>query len=329
MPQKVGIVGAGLSAVVAARELVAAGCTVHLWEKSRGVGGRLAQRRAADGLHFDHGAQYFTVRDPAFATQVAAWRAAGVVEPWNEPIVTLRRGEVLGRSDHVERWVGVPSMNVLAKSLAEGLDVRLQTRVARIERTPAGWTLWGDDRQQLESYDVVIVSAPAPQTSDLLAAAAPDLAALVRRVEVAPCWALMAALDRPLGVDWAGAFVHDSPLAWIACNSRKPGRPLLPEAWVLHASAEWSRAHLEADVATIEPLLWQAWGDAVGRELPDLSYCTAHRWRYALPTEPLADRALWDATMQIGACGDWCGGPRVEGAYLSGRAVAERLLADR
>ncbi len=53
-----------------------------------------------------------------------------------------------------------------------------------------------------------------------------------------------------------------------------------------------------------------------------------HRWRYA---RPALDRmagppCLFDHDLGIGACGDWLVGARVEGAWLSGTAMAERLL---
>ena len=56
------------------------------------------------------------------------------------------------------------------------------------------------------------------------------------------------------------------------------------------------------------------------------SYSIAHRWRYALPAEPLAERCLFDAELQVAACGDWCAGPRVEGAFLSGASAAGRVM---
>ena len=61
----VAIIGAGISGLTAARMLTDAGIKVTVFEKSRGVGGRTANRRSEYGS-FDHGAQYFTVKDREF-----------------------------------------------------------------------------------------------------------------------------------------------------------------------------------------------------------------------------------------------------------------------
>jgi len=323
----IAVIGAGISGTAAARALQAAGARVVLWEKSRGAGGRSAERRALDELRFDHGAQYFTVRDPQFAAQVDRWRQVGAAAPWTGRIVVLQQGAVLDESSRVARWVGVPGMNALARNLAEGVELRRQARVARIDRAGNLWELRGEQGELLGSYDAVICSPPAPQTAELLGEIAPRLAERARAAVTAPCWAVMAALDRPLEAPWDGAFVHGNPLAWIARNSSKPGRPTQQETWVLHACPQWSREHLEADAATVETLLLEAWSEATGLRLPTLTHVAVHRWRFALPSEPLPERRLWDPQLQLGACGDWCGGPRVEGAFLSGLEIAGCLGA--
>jgi predicted NAD/FAD-dependent oxidoreductase len=67
---------------------------------------------------------------------------------------------------------------------------------------------------------------------------------------------------------------------------------------------------------------------ATGRQLGETPHCVAHRWMYAIPENPLERECLWDSEELLGACGDWCGGPRVEGAFLSGMAMAGSLLRD-
>ena len=115
-------------------------------------------------------------------------------------------------------------------------------------------------------------------------------------------------------------------LGWAARNTSKPGRPP-GEAWVLHARPEWSEAQLENEPGEVESLLLEAFGDALARPLPPPRFITAHRWRFALPDPPLGRPCLYDPEVGLGAAGDWCGGPRVEGAFLSGLALARQLLA--
>jgi predicted NAD/FAD-dependent oxidoreductase len=50
-----------------------------------------------------------------------------------------------------------------------------------------------------------------------------------------------------------------------------------------------------------------------------------HRWRYAL-SAGTGLGCLWNEKQQIGACGDWLVGPRVECAWVSGRLLAKRML---
>jgi renalase len=171
----------------------------------------------------------------------------------------------------------------------------------------------------------VIIAAPPPPAAELLRAA-PDLAARAASARIAPCWAVMVQFPTRLELDYDGAFVADSPLAWIARNAGKPDRDPRAETWILHAQADWSTTHLEDPAETVQAQPLNAFWNATGAPAVTPTFLAAHRWRYALPVEPLPDRALFDADLGIGACGDWCSGPRVEGAYLSGAALAGRVL---
>ena len=139
------------------------------------------------------------------------------------------------------------------------------------------------------------------------------------------CLALLLAFDQPLDLGFDGAFVDESELSWIAVDSSKPGR-LGGSSLVLHASPSWSDENFKADDQRLVDALCRAFTEATGVCLDMPVYSRLHRWRYALPVEPLVDQCLFDVDNGIGVCGDWCGGPRVEGAYLSGVALAKRLV---
>lgn len=322
---KIAVIGAGISGLICARTLADHGFPVTVFEKSRGVGGRMATRRANDGLRFDHGAQYFTARDERFRRYVESWIHDGIVERWRAQIAVLGNGTVKDYKTNTERLVAGPGMNAICKHLATDLDIRLQTRVAPLSQDGGQWHVAEADGSILGEFEGAVVSAPAGQTAELLKAI-PHLSSPASGTPMHECWAMMLAFPSSLQLEYGGAFVHESPLSWIACNSSKPGRNAEPETWVVHASPEWSHAHVNEPVESVTDLLTGEFWKATGLAPRQPHYRSAHRWLYALPPEPLADNCLFDADQMVVACGDWCAGSRVEGAFLSGLAAAGRML---
>jgi len=322
---KVAIIGAGISGLACARKLYDEGMQVTLFEKSRGLGGRMATRRIESEQQFDHGAQYFTVTDPQFETHVSDWLEEGVIALWNGRISKLTNGVVNATDPTTDRYVGVPGMNSVCHYLAAGIDIRLNRQIRPPESHGEQWHLSDEQGHAVGTFDIVLISAPAPQTTRLLASV-PDLQKLLETVQMNGCWAAMLSFEESLNLPFEGAFVEESLLSWIACDSCKPNRHPSMEAWVLHASQEWTSIHLEDDPADVLNAMlnafWQTTGAA--RQTPIVALC--HRWRYAIPLEPLKCQSRYDAIHRVGVCGDWCQTPRVEGAFLSGLHLAERVL---
>ncbi len=323
--QAVGVIGAGIAGLACAERLLRAGISVTVFEKSRGIGGRVATRRTDTGTTFDHGAQYFTVREAEFREQVQAWVAAGVAAAWQGRVVSLERGAVTELDDQPPRYVGVPTMNAIAKSLAAGVDVRTNVTVRALWDVHGRWQLEDSADARHGLYDVIVSTAPPPQSLALIGGLSRTLGQTLARVAMRPCWAVLLEMQESLPAAFDGAFVADSPLSWIARNSSKPGR-LPAECWVLHASPEWSQAHLEEPAEGVAAMLAREFWRVTGMPSQVAKQLTAHRWRYALPQEPLAERYLFDRERNLAACGDWCGGSRVEGAFMSGWSLAEACL---
>ena len=284
----------------------------------------MATRRTPEGTVFDHGAQYFTARDLRFSAMIEAWQQAGVAAPWLGRIVSLEGGG-MRESEPLTRYVGTPGMTAIAKHLASEQQVTLGARIVAPERRGALWRLADETGQEQGEFDLVLVAVPPEQAAPLVATSS-LLSREVTQVLMRPCWAVMATFNAPVNASFDGAFVHDSPLSWIARNNSKPERAPQPETWVLHASSDWSVANLERPAEEVAALLLAAARDACPGGLWEPSQAIAHRWRYALPQASLPGSAYFDAAAKLGICGDWCGGPRVEGAALSGLALAEEVL---
>lgn len=328
---RVAVIGAGIAGLIAARTLQDHGIETKVFEKSRGVGGRAATRSVqTDDLEtqFDHGAQYFTARDSRFARYVHSWNDDGLVRPWMGRIVEITgSGDIVDECTKPARFVGVPGMNAIGKHLASDLDVMLETQVSGLHRHENGrWQIKDQNDHSFGDFDNVIVNCPPVQAAALLRDHT-AMANTIDSIDMTPCWAVMLAADGIGDVGFDGGLVYDHPLAWIARNDNKPGRPSgESSAWVLHATAQWTRDNLSREGRDVATELVGLFGDLIGRREFAVRYSRAHRWMYAFCRQPLDAGCLWDAHANLGVCGDWCLGGNIESAFLSGQALAGTML---
>lgn len=317
---RVVVIGAGLSGLVAARELATAGADVTVLERGRSPGGRMATRRIGDAT-FDHGAQFFTVRTPAFEATVARWVERGLVGVWNHGF---------GESDGYPRYAAPRGMNVLAKDLANTIvedpagHIELETMAFAVRRTgDGGLRVIVDDGTERHA-DAVISTCPLPQTFSLLVDAGIDFDEQVFRTDYARTLTLLAVLDRqPVGLPAGGRQLEDPVLSFVGDNASKgvSGVPAL----TVHASDEWSAAHWDDGDDPILTALSEAASPWIGEA--KLVEMQLKRWRFATPLS-ISDDPCWIAPSgDIVAAGDAFAGPRVEGAHNSGLAAAHALLA--
>ncbi|MDH4051765.1 MAG: NAD(P)-binding protein [Rubrivivax sp.] len=334
VPQSIAVVGAGAAGAACALGLRAAGHRVTVFDKARGVGGRMATRRAqwteATGqvvtAEFDHGAPHFAARSPRFTAALARAEAAGVLARWQPRVHVDSPLSPAG-----ERFVPVPGMPALCRYWLADVPLRLQHTVTELRRGEEGWHLVDHDGRADGPFDQVVLAMPPQQAAALLAGHHDAWAQRLRALKMDPCWTLMAVTDE---VDWPWDATEPprGPLAWVARNDRQPGRtaPAGCAAWVAHATPAWSAAHLEETAAAVADEL----GSALQALLPRPSggtlrwhHAAAHRWRYAVPVSGRLD-PWWDASLGLGVCGDALGGGDVEGAWRSGDELADLIAIE-
>lgn len=317
----VAVIGAGIAGLTCARKLRDTGHNVAIFEQSGVPGGRAATRDEASG-QFDDGAQFFTARDPRFKSAISSWLRAGVVAEWRARIVRVTKDNVGESRERATRYLGYPVMGDLASYLARGFNVGYEQRVMRIEQVEAGWTLQLEDGSQTIPYPKVIVATPAPQAAELLACSA-ELGPRVAGIEMLPCWALMLQFEKAFDTRFDAAIVEDEPVAWLARESSKPGRKP-GERWIVHASNDWSKLNFDADPETVLVGLMKSFCELVEKRVTP-SFSKLVRWDHALASPDGGSPFLYDAEAGLGACGDWLLEGRVEGAFLSGLALASEL----
>ncbi|PYE44006.1 hypothetical protein DFI02_103159 [Rhizobium sp. PP-F2F-G20b] len=320
-PKRVAIIGAGMAGLTLARAL-AGHATVRIFEKSKGIGGRMATRRIED-ISFDHGAQYFTVRDPRFRDMLDAAAADGAVERWNRDIVLLPAAPQNDPRAKDARYVGKPGMNALPKWMARDCDITFNAEMSSISGTPGNWTVTtkaGEDGP----FDWIVATAPAPQSAALLPPAFAHHAAL-HTTGMNACFTLMMTLHPGAATPFAAARLDDPVINWISRNDTKPGRDDAP-CLVVNAGPEWSDRHVEAPLESLRAQMLEAVRRYIPLEAAEAESAVIKRWRYANVARPAGQPFLLDREQQLASCGDWCIAGRVEAAFQSASQLADALL---
>ena len=313
---RIAIIGAGLAGVTLGRAL-SPHATVTIYEKSRGVGGRMATRRA-EGFAFDHGAQYFTVRDARFSGVVAEARGAGVVGEWPQTGATDTTNE------EKRRFVGVPTMNAIPKFLARELSIETEAQASALRRVGGVWRIDFQNGASTEA-DWVVSTAPAPQTYALLPSEFAGTGKLKRTV-MQGCFTLMlGGDDLKLSAAPNSMRPESGSIGWIALNHHKPGRDRATSL-VIQSTNEWAEQNIENSAAEVSAALKREAAEVLGADIGGAAYSNLHRWRYAAASMPAGVDFLIDEKKQLAACGDWCLGARVECAFQSADRLAARLL---
>jgi predicted NAD/FAD-dependent oxidoreductase len=337
MTLNIAIIGAGIAGITAARTLAQAGHHVHVFEKSRGAGGRMSTRDSNFGT-FDHGAQYFTVRDPRFSLAIQAVPGTtDICRPWSANAVRVLDplGHVFeaARATKEAHFVAKPGMNALVRHWAQplGKAISYNTEVNRLERVAKGlWTVH-TEAKKFTGFDHVLLAIPAVQAENLLKASGKEAAnaqwlKAMDAVDVAPCWTMMVAFpnatqpDLHIGPQWNAARSIHHRIAWLTRESSKPGRSKV-ERWTVQASAAWSAEHITDTEARVTAKLLRAFAELTGiRAEP--AHAQVHRWLYAKTVKPLGKSYQYNPANGLGTCGDWHLGHRVEDAFVSGLELA-------
>jgi renalase len=314
-----------------ARKLQEAGRQVVVFDKSRGLGGRLATRRLSD-THADHGVCYLQPKGIVFGQLVDELVNEQILRVWTQGIHRLSADGVLQPPMKFAPYYAAPSgATAIARYLGQNLEIINGQAITAISPIGNGWQLNSADGQwNAEQVVIAVPPAQALAIADMtIDTYCSDQMSLVNfttsitAIAVFPKNQQATAAQLP----WQGIQGIDHPvLGWIGLDSSKQLEPLQP-VLVVQSSAAFAAEYFETpDLQVIGKILLAAAAPfAIGLDSPEI--LQVHRWGYAFAQNPLPDLFLTAVTQApLYFCGDWCGGNRVESAFLSGLAVAEKIL---
>lgn len=321
----VAIIGAGFSGCVLA-EILSPHVNLTLFEKSRGAGGRMASKISED-FSFDYGAQFFTVRNPAFDTFIQPYLEAKIIKRWDPIFVEMNQANIITKRDWKDshpHYVATPGMNAWCREIATHHTLLCETEITELIEHKESWSLRAANGQRFDNFDWVISTCPVAQSRQLLPPTFSHQQAL-QQIQMLPCFTLMLGLKAMPNISWQAALIHESCLSWVSCNHSKPDRSIKPSL-TCHARNSWAESNLEAPLKVVEHNMLEECLSILPLTREDIAISRFHRWRYANINKQDNALCYFDKTLKLGACGDWCIQGRVEAAFNSAKSMADRLL---
>jgi renalase len=346
-PLEIAIVGAGIAGITCASQLQAAGYQgITIFEKSRGVGGRLTTRRMHQTC-VDRGTCYISPKGEEFSKLVDRLIADNIVETWTDATHTLTaNGDMLADPDLRPRYVAPSGMNQIAKYLAQDLDIQFGQRAISIQPNGNLWQLAIDGPHPTEILArKVILAIPAPQAVDLLAPLVHVLPSGflddLKAVEFYPSIAVAAGYTVSQLAQWQTTHPQiksvtcqgDPILAWLGLDSSKRQQSA-PPVFVFQSTAEFATKYSEPQsTAVVSLLMLERASERLFPWFRDFQWQEPHLWRYAIAKSPhfSSSKTTVDSYLSIDipaplfCVGDWCRGSKVEDAFLAGMTLATAL----
>lgn len=269
----------------------------------------------------DHGAQFFTVRTDKFQSFVEEWVKKGKVKRW------------FGKD--YPRYCSLEGMTPFAKSLAEGISVRLETRIEEIKKHTDGYIIQTNYGESIPAR-AVIVTVPAPQAKALLESnhlrVEAEVLQKLDEIVFQPCLVGLFHFQQPTNLPSNGHLDNELPdgVLRLVDHEKKGISPIITVS--IYMTSEWSKGHY--DMTDEEVLERMKQLTSTFFDFDSVITSQLKKWRYAEAVQflrqPFLDTNLKDPLLVAGDAflhpEDKATRTRLESAFLSGVAAGEELV---
>ena len=324
MKKKIAVIGAGLAGITIASEINGK-FDVEVFEKSRGVGGRMSTRKETPFI-FDHGAQFFKIDTPDFENFLSELFSKKIIQPWKFKLAYFK-GKYLSKikliKDRDKFFVGVPNMDSIIKHLSKNCNVILNKKISRIIRADDKWNLYDQNTKFFGSYDWVVLTLPAPQSKELITEKI-SFYHSIENINMQGCFSLMIGMSEPLNLGYDAALIENEDIAWFAINNSKPCR-LDNHCLLINSSYEYAARNLNTSKTKVLKHLLNISSNFINYDLSKSIKIKIHQWKYVEAKYYPKENYFLDYKKKIAVCGDWFINCRVEGAFLSAKELSRKI----
>ncbi len=321
----VAIIGAGISGITLAN-LLDKKVKCSIFDKSKGVGGRMATRRA-EPFQFNHGAQYFKVENKQFKHLLKPLIKNKILQPWKSNHIEVQNKAVIKRVkiNNNKYYCGNTKMNSIVKYLARNnFSIKLSCKIQKVKKIKSKWYIYDTENTSYGPYDWIIFTTPPNQATEILCKDF-KYSDIIQKIKMRSCFTLMLGYKKIKKFDFDTALILDEDIKWVSIKNIYQEKKLYFNL-LINSSYSFAEKNINSSRDIMFNYLLRKTSDILNIELDNYEHKDIHFWKYAMAEKKNNFGSFLDDRLRIIVCGDWCMNGRVEGAFLSASNAVSKLL---
>ena len=314
------ILGSGVSGSTIAN-LLSKKYSVKVFDKARGPGGRSSNKRFKDNLSFDHGVQYISPKSKQFSKFIQKLYKNKTLKTWDGNHLDF----TFEKKPLSVRYIGKKANNDLVKYNLKGIKQLFASSINKIKFNKNYWEITLNNKSK-HHFKSLIITCPFPQLKKL-AKNYLNKKILKLKVQMQPNITVMLALKKQKNLPISSIKFNDDVLAWAANENSKKRFKSNMNLWTLQATLKWSKKTInkyKTDKLIMSQLI-SRFIKLTGLKKNKIIFKKIHGWKFSYNYKKTPYLSIWNKKINLGVCGDWLNGPKVENAWLSANDLAKKI----
>ena len=321
----VAVIGAGITGITLAN-LLHKKVNITVFEKSRGVGGRMATRRA-EPYQFNHGTQYFKIENKEFKDFLQPLMVNKIIKPLKVNQIEILNKKVIKRNKiyNQQYFTAESKMNSVVKYLINNnFSIKLLCKIDKILKENDNWFIIDSENVSYGPYDWLFITIPSNQAIEILNNDFKFLD-IIKKIKMRSCYSIMLGFDKIKEFDFDTALFLDEDVKWLSISKKTLEKKKYYNL-LINSSYNFAEQNINGNKNKISDYLIKQVSDILKCELNNYEHKALHFWKYAISEKNNNLGSLLDEDLKLIISGDWCMNGKVEGGFLSAKNAANKLL---
>lgn len=292
---KIAIIGAGFSGCNLYNNLKEKYEDITIFEKSRGVGGRLSTKYIEDKF-IDHGTSSLIP----------------ITDDLKFFCLDLAKNNVLKAK--YDEFIPKNGINSICKFLIDEKDLLVNTKIIKAQNSNNKWFLEDENHKVYENFDLLFITIPAPQILEMQIELPTQFKEKISNIKYDSIFSLILYSNENIKLN-ENKIYENVDVSNIINNSKKY---LYKDftSYVIHSTKEFANCLNHKNKDEIYELFLENFEEELQDELKNFT-TIAHFWKYANAKNSLDMPYFLNKEKNLGICGDYFNHNNIEAALSS------------